>query len=76
MSESTPPAREEASRYAYEFIPPNPNAEIDRGNYRVFDVASDSRVATCFLEENAILITDALNGIRRVVAPSAPSGER
>lgn len=54
-----------AMRYSVEFIPKDSDG---RPHYRVTDNATDSRVATCYLRENADMIVAALN------ARSASSG--
>lgn len=37
------------------------NSKEDGLNYRITHISSDSRVATCYLKENAELVCDALN---------------
>jgi hypothetical protein len=53
----TPSARDALQRYGYEQITPDADG---RTHWRVFD-AQDNRVATCYVEANAALVTDALN---------------
>lgn len=47
-------------RYKAEWVR-TPNAET-KGHWRITDVTSDTRVATCYLRANAQLVVDALNG--------------
>lgn len=44
-------------RYSVQTI----NSKTDGKNYRVTDNTTDSRIATCYIEENAELICKALN---------------
>ena len=37
------------------------DSDTDGVNYRVTDIRTDSRIATCYLEDNANLVCDALN---------------
>lgn len=46
-------------RYKAEWIKPARASE--EGNFRITDTQGDNRVATCFLKENADLVTRALN---------------
>lgn len=48
-----------ASRYQAQFIPGGLGRQP--ANYRITDTLSDSRVATCFVQENADYVTAALN---------------
>lgn len=55
-------------RYEIETLP-GPSGTT---NYRITDKTTDSRVATCFLPENARLVTDALNAYSAGEPPAAP----
>ena len=54
-------------RYTIELI----KSEKDGQNYRITDTLSDSRVATCFLKENAELVCAALNAFEDLKPKSA-----
>lgn len=34
---------------------------MEKGHFRITDTETDSRVATCYSEENAVMVVEALN---------------
>lgn len=54
-------ALEQGTTFYYEYIEVRNPSPGRYSNWRVADIATDSRVATCFSEDNAKLVTNALN---------------
>jgi hypothetical protein len=51
-------------RYSIQFI----DSKTDGPNYRITDNNSDSRVATCYVKENAEMVCEALNMVSKANA--------